>query len=212
VGDEQVGQAELGAQPLEQVEHLGLDEHVQGRHRLVADDQRRVECDGARDGHPLGLAAGQLAGPAPAVAGRVQSDQLEQIVYPLAALVLAARLIGDERLLDQVPDRPLGVQRAERVLEHHLQVPAGLQQPGAAQGGQVGAAEDDLTGRGPRGLQHRTRQRRLARPGLAHDAERLPRPHVEGHAGDGLDHARVGVELLDQVAYLQERLSHDAPH
>jgi hypothetical protein len=30
VGDEQVGQAELAAQLLEQVEHLGLDQHVQG--------------------------------------------------------------------------------------------------------------------------------------------------------------------------------------
>ena len=41
VRDEQVGQAEFGPQPLEQVEHLGLDEHVQRGHRLVADDQRR---------------------------------------------------------------------------------------------------------------------------------------------------------------------------
>ena len=42
VRDEQVGQPELGLQVLEQVEHLGLDRHVERRDRLVADDQLRA--------------------------------------------------------------------------------------------------------------------------------------------------------------------------
>jgi len=110
VGDEQVGQAELGTQPLEQVEHLGLDEHVQRGDRLVADDQRRVEGDGARDGHPLGLAAGQLPGPAAAMADRVEPDQLEHLVDPPPPGRPAAGPVGDQRLLDQVPDPPLRVE------------------------------------------------------------------------------------------------------
>jgi hypothetical protein len=40
LGDEQVGQAELGAQLLEQAQHLRLDQHVERRYRLVADDER----------------------------------------------------------------------------------------------------------------------------------------------------------------------------
>ncbi len=42
VGDEDVGEAELGLEVEEQVEHLGLDRDVEGRHRLVADDQPRA--------------------------------------------------------------------------------------------------------------------------------------------------------------------------
>ena len=44
VGDEQVGQAELVLQVLEQVEDLRLDRDVERRDRLVADDQLRVRA------------------------------------------------------------------------------------------------------------------------------------------------------------------------
>jgi hypothetical protein len=202
VRDEQVGQAEFGSQPLEQVEDLGLDEDVQGRHGLVADDQGRVEGDGARDGDPLGLTAGQLPGPSGAVSG--QADQLEHLADPAAPGGPVARFVGEERLLDQVPYPPLRVQRAERVLEDHLQVPPGLEQPGAAQRDQVGAAEDDRARGGPRRLHDRTRQGRLARAGLADDAQRLPGPHVEGDARDGVHGAEVGAEFVYQVRDLEE--------
>ena len=109
----------------EVLELVGLDEHVQGGDRLVADDQRRVEGDGARDGHPLGLAAGQLPGPAAAVGGGIEADQFEHLVDPLAPGGPVAGPVGDQRFGDQLPDDPLRVQRPERVLEHHLQVPAG---------------------------------------------------------------------------------------
>ena len=42
VGDEQVGQAELALELLEQVEHLRLDRHVERRDRLVAHDRGRA--------------------------------------------------------------------------------------------------------------------------------------------------------------------------
>ena len=59
---------ELGAQALEEVEHLRLDQHVERRDRLVADDQRRVERQRARDRHALGLPARELARAPAAVA------------------------------------------------------------------------------------------------------------------------------------------------
>ncbi len=129
VGDEQVGQAQLAAQPLEEVEHLRLDQHVQGGDRLVADEQRRLKGDGARDGDPLRLAAGQLARVALGVPGRVEADQVEQLVDALAAGGAAAGVVGDQRFLDDGPHLPLGVEGAERVLEHELQV---LAAPAAA--------------------------------------------------------------------------------
>ena len=48
VGDEQVGQPELVLQVLEQVDHAGLDRHVQRRHRLVEHEQLRARSASAR--------------------------------------------------------------------------------------------------------------------------------------------------------------------
>ena len=60
VGDEQVRQAELALQVLEQVDDLRLDRHVERRHRLVADDQLRVQAERPGDADALALAAGEL--------------------------------------------------------------------------------------------------------------------------------------------------------
>ena len=42
VADEEIGEAELALQVREQVEHVGLDGDIEGRHHLVADDQPRL--------------------------------------------------------------------------------------------------------------------------------------------------------------------------
>ena len=60
VGDEQVGQAELLLEVVEQVQHLALDRHVEGGDRLVADDELRVERERPGDPDALALAAGEL--------------------------------------------------------------------------------------------------------------------------------------------------------
>ena len=44
VGDEQKREAVGGLQGAQQVENLGLDGHVEGRHRLVAHHQARVSA------------------------------------------------------------------------------------------------------------------------------------------------------------------------
>ena len=53
MGDEQVGQVELLLQLLQQVDDLGLDAHVQCRHRLITHD--KLEVDGQGSGHPDAL-------------------------------------------------------------------------------------------------------------------------------------------------------------
>ena len=57
VGDEEVGQPELALEVLEQVEDLGLDRDVERGHRLVADDEVRLEDQRAGDADALALAA-----------------------------------------------------------------------------------------------------------------------------------------------------------
>ena len=60
VGDEQAGEAELGLQPADQVEHRGLHRDVQRRGRLVGDQQRRSGRQRPGQADPLPLPAGQL--------------------------------------------------------------------------------------------------------------------------------------------------------
>ncbi len=60
VCDEQVRQVELRLQILEQVDDLGLDRHVERRHRFVADDQLGPQRERAGDPDALALAAGEL--------------------------------------------------------------------------------------------------------------------------------------------------------
>jgi hypothetical protein len=60
VRDEQVGQAELVLQVVEQVDHAGLDRDVERRDRLVEHQQLRAEGQRAGDADALALAAGEL--------------------------------------------------------------------------------------------------------------------------------------------------------
>ena len=50
--DKQVGQAELRLQVAQQVDHLGLDRHVESRNRLVAYQQARPQRKCPGDRHP----------------------------------------------------------------------------------------------------------------------------------------------------------------
>ena len=60
VGDEQIGEAELLLQIHQQVDDLRLHRNVERRHRLVADDQLRVERQRAGDADALALPAGEF--------------------------------------------------------------------------------------------------------------------------------------------------------
>ena len=60
VGDEQVGEIELLLERLEQVDDLRLDRDVERRHRLVGDDEVRVDRERAGDADALALTAGEL--------------------------------------------------------------------------------------------------------------------------------------------------------
>ena len=60
VRDEQVSEPHLALQVDHQVQDLRLDRDVERRHRLVADDQLRLERERAGDADALALAAGEL--------------------------------------------------------------------------------------------------------------------------------------------------------
>lgn len=62
MADEEIGEAELVLQILEQVDDLGLDGDVEGACGFVADDETWAEGEGAGDGDALALAARELVG------------------------------------------------------------------------------------------------------------------------------------------------------
>src|SRR5262249_28430030 len=90
VGDEQVREAELGLQILEQVHDLRLDRDVEGGDRLVGDDQLGIHGQGPRDPDPLALAARELVRIAAQVIGQ-QADRLQELHDALFQLLSSPR-------------------------------------------------------------------------------------------------------------------------
>ena len=62
VGDHDVAELVSGLELLQQVEDLRLDRDVEGRDRLVGDDEAGFEREGPGQPDPLALAAGELVG------------------------------------------------------------------------------------------------------------------------------------------------------
>ena len=78
VRDEEVGQTEAALQLHQEVEDLRAHGDVERRDRLVADDERRVGRERARDRHPLPLPTGQLERSPLAEVG-VEPNELQQL-------------------------------------------------------------------------------------------------------------------------------------
>ena len=124
VGDEQIGEPELALQVHQQIEHLRLDRDVERGHRLVADDQLRLQRERAGDADALALAAGELVRIVVHLR-RPQADLLEQL-GDRACSPRAPRgdAVHAQRLADDVARGHARIERGERVLEDDLHLPA----------------------------------------------------------------------------------------
>ena len=120
VADQHVGQPELRAQILHQVQDLRLHGHVQGRGRLVANDHFRAVDQGPGDRDPLALPAGELVRmlPQPPLGPR-HAHLLEQPHRPGAGFRRARPPVPALRFDELVADRVGRVQRGHRFLEDH---------------------------------------------------------------------------------------------
>ena len=123
VRDEDVREVELVLERPQQREDLRLHGHVERRHRLVADDQPRVEREGAGDADPLPLPAGELVRVAADVL-RAQADDLEQLLHAGPDLRAARDPVDPERVADDLLDGLPRVQRRVGVLEDDLHLAA----------------------------------------------------------------------------------------
>ena len=145
VGDEHVGEAELALEVGEQVEDLRLDGNVQGGHRLVADDQCRLQGECPRDPDPLPLPAGEVGGEPVVVLG-VEPDQLHQLLHPAFAFGAVGDPVDGEGIPDDRAHAAAGIECAVRVLEDHLNLPPHGAQLPTGEIGDVAAVELDGAG------------------------------------------------------------------
>jgi hypothetical protein len=120
VGDQHHGGVGLRHQLVHQVEDVGLDRDIQGRGRLVGDQQVGLAGHGGGDHHPLAHAAAQFV--------RILLQPLGDIGQPHLAQPIGRLLPGGGMAHAQVPDQGLGDlvadphvrgQRRQRVLENH---------------------------------------------------------------------------------------------
>ena len=214
VGDEEIGQAELLLQVLQQVDHLGLDRHVERRHRLVADDQLGLDGERAGDADALALAAREFVREAVHVVG-LQADRLEQLrrrgLPSPSASVASLWMVSASPMI--APTFMPRVQRGVGVLEDDLHVAAQRTQVVAVHAPDVGALEPDLARAGLDQPQDAAAGRRLAAARFAHQAQGLALADVEADAVDGVnlvdgarEDAALDREVLAQVADLEEVL------
>ena len=185
VGDEHVRQAELLLQVLQQVEDLRLHRDVQRRDGLVAEDELRVDGEGARDADALPLPAGELVRE-PVVVLRVEPDDLEELLHAPLALGRSPDPVHLEGFRDREADALPRVQGRVRVLEDHHHVSADRPHLLPGQLRDVLAAEDEPARRRLEQLEDAAHEGRLAAARLADDAERLSPTEGEGDPVHGL--------------------------
>jgi hypothetical protein len=204
VRDEEVRELEVLLQLLHQVDDLRLDRDVERRHRLVADDEVRVERQRAREPDALPLSPRELVRVAAGGVGG-ETDRLQQLPH-LLPQILPAPAVHAQRLADHASDGVAGVQRGVRILEDHLHAPSERSQLALAHVRDVGAVEDDPAGRRLVEPQQSPADRRLAAARFADEPERLAASDLEADPVDGLDVAHVAVEhepALDREPDLQ---------
>ncbi len=109
VRDEEERNPQLVLQVVEQVDHSGLNGHVEGGDRFVEDQQLGLEHQGPGDADPLALTAGELVGVAVGVV-RLEPHQLEHLAHPLLDGRSAVLPVDLERLRDGLTDGQPGVE------------------------------------------------------------------------------------------------------
>jgi hypothetical protein len=173
----------------------------------------RVERQCAGHADALALAAAELVRVARHHLRR-QAHGLQQAADTLHLLRLAADAVHQQRLAHDLAHRHARVQRRVRVLEHHLHLAPQREQLVALGFGQIAALEQHAAFGGLFQPHQRAAQRALAAARFTHEAQRLPRHHLEADAGHGSQHGRGAGEqtaahrvVLLQVLDLQQRLA-----
>ncbi len=197
VRDQQHRHAEPFLQVLEQGQDLRLNGDVQGRRRLVGDQQLRLAGQRHGDHHPLPQTAGQLVRiVAEPLLRPGQAYQAEYFYRPVERFRLRGAPVQPDRFADLVADALGRIERGKRILEDHRYLVAPEPpQLLVFQADELAAVElDRAVHDGPAGGQqahNRQAGHGLTAAGLADDAEGLAGLDLHIHVTDRL-HDRAG--------------------
>ncbi|MCY1301176.1 hypothetical protein D9M70_507700 [compost metagenome] len=187
MGDHQGGDAELALQGAQFAAQMLAHTGIEGRHRLVEQQQRRARRQGAGQRHALLLAAGKLRRVLLRATG--QADQFEHLSHPCAdrLAALAGQAVGDVLHHREVGEQRVGLEQDAVVACLWRQV--GDIAPGKANGAAVLLFQaSDAAQKGG-----------LAAAGRAEQADQLSGADIQRHAVQRLE----GAEALVDVAQLQ---------
>src|SRR6476659_2001145 len=188
VADEQVRELQLLAQPDEEVQHLRLDRDVEGRDRLVADQESWVHRERACDADAAALPPGELVREA-AHEARVHADPLQRLRDEVGAARAGHEAVHHGRLAHDVEDAKPRVERGERILEHHLHRQALGPRSAALVLGVGAPAPQALAFAGLQDARDHAPERALAAARFAHQAHDLALAHRQAHAVDRMHRA-----------------------
>jgi hypothetical protein len=190
--DEEDSRSLLAAQVVDQLEHLRLRGHVEGRSRFVGDEELRLEGKGHGDHHPLALSAGELVriGLGDQLGVR-QVHLAEEVEHTALAFRRREKAMGAEGFRDLVRHPHHRVEGGHRLLEHRTDLaPAHVAPACLVEAQEIAACEPDRAGQDPdaagQKADGRHRRHRLAGPRFPHDAERLARSDRKRHVLDGV--------------------------
>ena len=202
-------------EPVEQLEDLRLDGHVERRRRLVGDQDVRIAGERHRDHRALAHAARELVRVVVDALLGVRDADLAQELDGAPPRVASSESSSWVMIASTIwsPTVVHRVQRRHRVLEDHRDlVAAYVAQARLRHLEQVLALVVDLAleARVPVAREAEDRHRRdaLARAGLADDPEHLAAVQLEVHAVDGMHGPVLGREPNLQAFDLEQALGH----
>ena len=169
VRDEEIGEATIALEILQEIDHLRLNRNVECRYRLVTDDQLGLHRERPRDADALPLAARELVRVARRILGP-EPDFVEELPNAFVRLGAGGELVDRQAFPDDRADRHPRIQAGERVLEDDLDPPAQAAAAPWLQRADVDAVELNLAGRRLDEAQDAAPERRLAAARLADDA------------------------------------------
>src|SRR6266700_3297509 len=215
VRNEFVGQPEPPLQVAQEIEHLRTDRDIERRNRLVTDDELGLDCERARNGDALALAAGEFMR-ITARQARLEADKPQKLVHPLRAARWRDDVVQRKRLGENLPDGHARIERGIGVLEDELCVAAQRPELTLLEGRDISTVETDASCRWFDQPQHQPAEGRFATAGFADEREGFAGLERKAHPiHGGYDGGRTAEnratrdELAADVLDLEQRRAHD---
>ena len=197
VGHKHIRQPHFILQIHQQVQDLGLDRHIQRRHRLIAHDKLRVYRQ--RSGHADALAPSAVQFVGVGIGHPFgQTHGIHQLRHPaVAVLTVGIQVVYLHGIGDQIRHAHARIQAGIRVLKNHAHFREAI--PAAASHGcHILSAKQHLSSGRLVQTDDCASQSALAASGFAHHTQRLPLKYLQIDTVHRMEHAALGFVILFQ--------------